>query len=278
MLVCFALFCARRLDGAVARSARPAPRGRSRRSSRSPARCSPRPLSCSLPGSAGHAAQTSPAGSRSPFDWLHLASGSLWLGGLIGLLVLWAACRPTSGSAALSVVVPRFSNVALGRVAGAARRPGRGRRSTTCRRSTRCGRPGTASAILVKIGLLARRDGARLRQPAAHQAALAAAPAPTPSVGAPAARLLRGLISGEAVLVAGGRVRGRGALEPRPAAAGVLAAELRAGEASAPAASPRPSSARLRAAGARLAEQGGRARLVRAADHTERPARPRRRA
>ena len=28
-------------------------------------------------------------GSRSLFDWVHLAAGSIWIGGLIGLLVLW---------------------------------------------------------------------------------------------------------------------------------------------------------------------------------------------
>ncbi len=52
-----------------------------------------------IPGTAGHAAQTSPRGLTLAFDWLHLASGSVWLGGLLGLLVLWfslpreAACR-----------------------------------------------------------------------------------------------------------------------------------------------------------------------------------------
>ncbi len=34
-----------------------------------------------LPGSAGHAAQTSPRGISVALDWLHLATGSLWLGG-----------------------------------------------------------------------------------------------------------------------------------------------------------------------------------------------------
>ena len=43
-----------------------------------------------LPGAAGHAGQTPPRGLTVAFDWLHLASGSLWLGGLVGLLVLGA--------------------------------------------------------------------------------------------------------------------------------------------------------------------------------------------
>ena len=42
-----------------------------------------------VPGLAGHAAQTSPRGATLLFDWLHLSAGSIWMGGLIGLLVLW---------------------------------------------------------------------------------------------------------------------------------------------------------------------------------------------
>jgi copper transport protein len=66
-----------------------------------------------IPGTAGHAAQTSPRGLALPFDWLHLISGSLWLGGLVGLVVLWFTLPRRSRTAALGVVVPRFSNVAL---------------------------------------------------------------------------------------------------------------------------------------------------------------------
>src|SRR5262249_49594996 len=42
-----------------------------------------------VPGVAGHAAETAPRGLSLAFDWLHLVAGSIWLGGLIGLLVLW---------------------------------------------------------------------------------------------------------------------------------------------------------------------------------------------
>ena len=66
-----------------------------------------------IPGTSGHAGQQSPRGFSLLFDWLHLVSGSLWLGGLVGLLVLWFAIRADSRVAALSTVVPRFSNVAL---------------------------------------------------------------------------------------------------------------------------------------------------------------------
>jgi copper transport protein len=47
------------------------------------------------------------------FDWLHLVAGSLWLGGLIGLVVLWRAFPAGARVAGLAVVVPRFSNVAF---------------------------------------------------------------------------------------------------------------------------------------------------------------------
>src|SRR5439155_1194409 len=42
-----------------------------------------------IPGLAGHAAQTAPRGASLVADWAHVAAGSLWIGGLIGLLVLW---------------------------------------------------------------------------------------------------------------------------------------------------------------------------------------------
>jgi copper transport protein len=42
-----------------------------------------------VPGAAGHAAQTAPRSLALALDWLHLLAGSLWIGGLIGLLVLW---------------------------------------------------------------------------------------------------------------------------------------------------------------------------------------------
>jgi copper transport protein len=60
-----------------------------------------------VPGTAGHAAQTSPRALSLVFDWLHLAGGSLWIGGLIGLLVLARRGRP------FMVALKRFSNVAL---------------------------------------------------------------------------------------------------------------------------------------------------------------------
>src|SRR5262249_24889558 len=58
-----------------------------------------------VPGLAGHAAQTSPAGLAWPLDWLHMVTASLWLGGLAGLLVL-VATAGTARRASLARVVP----------------------------------------------------------------------------------------------------------------------------------------------------------------------------
>ena len=44
-----------------------------------------------VPGISGHAAQTSPRAWSILFDWSHLSAGSIWVGGLIGLLVLWSS-------------------------------------------------------------------------------------------------------------------------------------------------------------------------------------------
>ncbi|HUZ97824.1 MAG TPA: copper resistance protein CopC [Gaiellaceae bacterium] len=66
-----------------------------------------------VPGTAGHAAQTSPRALSLVFDWLHLTSGSLWIGGLIGLIVLWSTLPAAKLTAGLAVAVPRFSNVAF---------------------------------------------------------------------------------------------------------------------------------------------------------------------
>ena len=109
-----------------------------------------------VPGAAGHAAQTSPRGLTLLFDWLHLASGSVWLGGLVGLLVLWLTVSARERVAALSVFVPRFSNVALVSVVVLAQ-PESARRSSTCRRSTRCGRPATARRSSSRRGCSAAR-------------------------------------------------------------------------------------------------------------------------
>jgi copper transport protein len=69
-----------------------------------------------VPGLAGHPAQTSPAALSLALDAVHLLAGSLWIGGLVGLLVLWLGAR-SAVPRAYAWVVPRFSNVALVSVA-----------------------------------------------------------------------------------------------------------------------------------------------------------------
>ena len=71
---------------------------------------------CVIPGASGHAAQTSPRGLTLAFDLVHVAAGSLWLGGLIGLIVVGVTLARGVRVAALTVIVPRFSNLALGSV------------------------------------------------------------------------------------------------------------------------------------------------------------------
>jgi copper transport protein len=69
-----------------------------------------------LPGLAGHAGQKSPRGLALPLDAVHLAAGAIWLGGLIGLVVFWLNVGREGRVAALSIVVPRFSMVAFASV------------------------------------------------------------------------------------------------------------------------------------------------------------------
>jgi copper transport protein len=66
-----------------------------------------------VPGAVGHAAQTAPRPLSLALDWLHLLAGSLWVGGLVGLLVLWRSLPAPRRPAGLAVCVPRFSNLAL---------------------------------------------------------------------------------------------------------------------------------------------------------------------
>ncbi|MET0563933.1 MAG: copper resistance protein CopC [Gaiellaceae bacterium] len=66
-----------------------------------------------LPALAGHAGQKSPRGLSLPLDTAHLTAGSIWLGGLIGLVVLWFSVGRAGRAAALAYVVPRFSVVAF---------------------------------------------------------------------------------------------------------------------------------------------------------------------
>jgi copper transport protein len=153
-----------------------------------------------LPGLAGHAAQTSPRGWSLLFDWLHLLAGSIWIGGLAGLLVLWTALPSSRRVAGLSVCVPRFSNVAFvsvltligsGTAAALFHLPTLGSLWQTS----------YGEALLVKIGLLLTAMLLASFNLLRTKPRLAAA-RESADVGEPAARLLRRLVGGEVLLVA----------------------------------------------------------------------------
>jgi copper transport protein len=149
------------------------------------------------PGASGHAAQTAPRPLSIALDWLHLVSGSLWIGGLLGLLVLWRSLPAAKRTAGLAVCVPRFSNAAFlsvlvligsGTGAGIVHLP-----TLASLWQTSYGK-----AIVVKVALLA---GALLL---AAVNLLYTKPALRASDPGPrAAPLLRRLVGGEVLLVAG---------------------------------------------------------------------------
>src|SRR5207244_2783017 len=64
-----------------------------------------------VPGLSGHAAQTAPRGLSVALDWLHLTAGSVWIGGLIGLLLLCRGLGVTHRADGMSVVHAGRSNI-----------------------------------------------------------------------------------------------------------------------------------------------------------------------
>jgi copper transport protein len=154
-----------------------------------------------VPGATGHAAQTSPRGLSVVLDWAHLASGSIWIGGLIGLLVLWASLPAGGRVRALSVVVPRFSNVALASVL-VLLASGTGATIVHMPAVNALWDTGYGQAILVKIGLLLAAMALASANLLRAKPQLAAA-AGSEERGKPAAGLLRRVVGGEAILVAG---------------------------------------------------------------------------
>jgi copper transport protein len=147
------------------------------------------------PGAAGHAAQTAPRALSIALDWLHLVSGSIWVGGLIGLLVLWRSLPAARRTAGLVVCVPRFSNVAFVSVL-ALIGSGTGAALIHVPTLSSLWQTSYGQAILVKVALLAAAmllAGVNLLR---TRPALAVADDG-------AARVLRPLVAGEALLVAG---------------------------------------------------------------------------
>ncbi len=155
-----------------------------------------------VPGAAGHAAQTSPRGLSVALDWLHLLAGSVWIGGLIGLLILWASVAPDGRVQALSHVVPRFSNVAFVSVL-LLLASGTGATIVHMPALDALWKTGYGVAILVKIGLLSAAVAVASGNLLRSKPQLVAAAGGRPELGVPAARLLRRLVSTEAVIVTG---------------------------------------------------------------------------
>jgi copper transport protein len=153
-----------------------------------------------VPGLSGHAGQTSPRGLSIALDWLHLAAGSIWIGGLIGLLVVWATLGSERRLKGLAIVVPRFSRLAFVSVmiliasgvwASVLHLP-----TLSSLWQTSYGK-----TILVKVALLAAAMLLAAVNLARTKPRLSAVET-QPGVAAGAAKLLRALVSGEVVLVA----------------------------------------------------------------------------
>jgi copper transport protein len=154
-----------------------------------------------IPGIAGHAGQTAPRGLSIAFDWLHVLAGAVWVGGLLGLLVLWRSLPAARRVAGLIVCVPRFSNVAFVSVLALV---GAGIGSAVQHLPTLSSLWDTSygQALVLKIGLLA----AALLLAAVNLLRTKprfAASATRPELGKPTASLVRRLVTGEVLLVTG---------------------------------------------------------------------------
>jgi copper transport protein len=153
-----------------------------------------------VPGLSGHAAQTSPRGLSVALDWLHLAAGSLWVGGLIGLLVFWRSLPVARRTAGLVVCVPRFSNTAFVSVL-ALIGSGVGASIIHLPTFSSLWQTSYGQTLLVKIALL----GVALLFAAVNllrSKPRLAASRDRPELGPGAATSLRRLVSGETLLVA----------------------------------------------------------------------------
>lgn len=152
-----------------------------------------------IPGLSGHAAQTSPRGLSVALDGLHLLAGSIWVGGLIGLLVLWRSLPVARRVSGLAVCVPRFSNTAFVSVLALV---GSGIGASLIHMPTLSSMWQTSygQTLLVKIGLLCTAlllAAVNLLRTKPRLAATGG----RPELGAGTAVLLRRLVSGETLLV-----------------------------------------------------------------------------
>jgi copper transport protein len=153
-----------------------------------------------VPGLAGHASQTAPRGLAITLDWLHVAAGAVWIGGLIGLLVLWRSLPEARRIAGLMVSVPRFSNAAFVSVLVLI---GSGIGASLIHLPTLASLWQTSygKTLMLKIGLLLAALCLAAFNLALTKPRLVAARSDL-QLGVGAARLLRRLVGGEILLVA----------------------------------------------------------------------------
>ena len=153
-----------------------------------------------VPGLAGHAAQTAPRGLSLLFDWLHLAAGAIWVGGLAGLLVLGRSLPVARRVAGLVVCVPRFSNAAFVSVLALV---GSGIGASLLQFPTFASLWQTSygKTLMVKVAVLAAALLLAAVNLVLTKPRLAASRV-SPELGMPTAVLLRRLVRGEVVLVA----------------------------------------------------------------------------
>ena len=229
-----------------------------------------------VPGLAGHAAQASPRAWALFFDWSHLTAGSLWFGGLIGLIVLWSSLPAARRIAGLAVCVPRFSNVAFvsvnvliatGVAAALIHLP-----TVASLWETSYGK-----AILVKVALL----GGAMLIAAVNllwtRPRLQASAGDRPDIGPATATLLRRLVGSEIVHRRRDHLRGGRALEPAAAGEGPWATGERGRARRSRAGDAHDRKERLHARLQRHAEPGRPGKHVRGLDQARRPACHRRR-
>jgi copper transport protein len=153
-----------------------------------------------VPGLAGHAAQASPRALALFLDATHVATGSIWIGGLIGLLVLGLSLSRGHRTAGFVAVVPRFSIVAFVSV-NLLIASGVGRTVVELPTVSSLWQTSYGRTILVKVGLLGATmliAAVNLLRTTPHLVASRE----RPEFGAPAAALLRRLVSVEVVIVA----------------------------------------------------------------------------
>jgi copper transport protein len=178
-----------------------------------------------IPGVSGHAGQTSPRGLSVGLDWLHLVAGSIWIGGLGGLLVLWRSLPAKKRVAGLAVSVPRFSNAAFVSVL-ALIGSGTGAAIVHLPTFSSLWQTSYGQTLIVKIGLLSTAlllASVNLLRTKPRLAAYRE----RAELGPDAAVLLRRLVTGEVLLV-GSAVVAAAVLSSLPPPAKALAAAGRA--------------------------------------------------